>query len=286
MPLPTPWAPGHSPHAGVLLHGEPILLAAPPPGPAAARPALLAQLLTARSADERQHTVSAALHALGFDWLGHGRLLCIGQRVMPVSFCLTYAQPQWAQRYFRQCHHAVDPRLHDALASALPCVWTLQSLAERAVAEQDRPALRRFVDDLAASGARSGVMLGLPGTPPHERHFVSLMSRTEGAGWIDDPLLGRVLTLALCLHEFYTRHTQPPQAAPAPLPGELTALQCEILARVARGLPDKQIAAQLDLSLHNVDYHLRRLRKRFGVRNRVQLTQAAMRHDGLPCAAA
>jgi DNA-binding CsgD family transcriptional regulator len=52
-------------------------------------------------------------------------------------------------------------------------------------------------------------------------------------------------------------------------------------------MPDKLIASQLNLTLHNVDYHLRRLRKRFGVHNRVQLTQAAMRHEsGMPEAAA
>jgi DNA-binding CsgD family transcriptional regulator len=39
---------------------------------------------------------------------------------------------------------------------------------------------------------------------------------------------------------------------------------------------DKEIASQLDIPVHNVDYHLRRLRGVFGVRNRVQLIEAAL----------
>jgi DNA-binding CsgD family transcriptional regulator len=281
------WAPGHAPRAGVLLHGEPILLAGVEPSVPGTRPGLLSQLLAATTAEDRQRAMKAALHGLGFDWLGYGRVLRIGQRAVPVSFCLTYAQPTWVQQYFRERYHGVDPRLHDALATSLPVVWTVEELARRPAADDEWPLLRRFVDGLRRSGARSGVMLALPGVPVHERHFVSLLSRTEGSAWIDDGLLGRVLTLALCLHEFYTRYAQPPQGDTTGPRGDLTPLQCEILARVARGMPDKLIASQLNLTLHNVDYHLRRLRKRFGVHNRVQLTQAAMRHEsGMPEAAA
>ncbi|MED5622314.1 LuxR family transcriptional regulator [Ideonella sp. BN130291] len=280
------WAPGHAPRASVLLHGEPIVLPGADSAGAGNRPSLLSRLLAAPSAEERQHEMRAALHGLGFDWLGYGRLVRIGPRVVPVSFCLTYAEATWARQYFGERYHSVDPRLQDALESSLPTVWTLEELAQRDAPEAEWPLLRRFLDGLRRSGARSGVMLALPGTPVHQRHFISLLSRTAGSAWIDDALLGRVLTLALCLHEFYTRYAVAPQAGPAAPQGELTALQCEILARVARGMPDKLIASQLNLTLHNVDYHLRRLRKRFGVHNRVQLTQAAMRHESLPGAAA
>jgi DNA-binding CsgD family transcriptional regulator len=46
------------------------------------------------------------------------------------------------------------------------------------------------------------------------------------------------------------------------------------------------------MTTHNVDYHLRALRRRFGARNRVQLAQMATVHfmdsapGGLDCAAA
>jgi DNA-binding CsgD family transcriptional regulator len=88
-------------------------------------------------------------------------------------------------------------------------------------------------------------------------------------------LLGQVLTLGLCVHEFSMRCAEVPvPAAPAPT---LSPIQREILDLVAQGAGDKQVAYELHLSLHAVDYHMRQLRRRFAVRNRVQLTQAATR---------
>lgn len=38
---------------------------------------------------------------------------------------------------------------------------------------------------------------------------------------------------------------------------ELSKRQCEVVELVARGLPDKQIAARLDLSVRTVQNHIR-----------------------------
>ena len=92
------------------------------------------------------------------------------------------------------------------------------------------------------------------------------------------PSLGRVLMLALCLEEFHRTLPGVPAAGDDEGPlSDLSPMQAQILDLLSRGMGDKQIAARLDISRHNVDYHLRRLRKRFGARNRVQLMQAAVR---------
>jgi two-component system nitrate/nitrite response regulator NarL len=69
----------------------------------------------------------------------------------------------------------------------------------------------------------------------------------------------------------------------------LSSVQGDILRCVAGGLSNKEIARNLLMSPYNVDYHLKCLRKRFSVRNRVELTRAAMAlldsDTQLPCAA-
>ncbi len=55
----------------------------------------------------------------------------------------------------------------------------------------------------------------------------------------------------------------------------LTPFERELLVGIAEGASDKEIGRRLDTSAHNVDYHLRKLRKRFGVANRIQLTYFA-----------
>jgi len=86
--------------------------------------------------------------------------------------------------------------------------------------------------------------------------------------------------LALCLHEFYSRYAQWPREE-APPQKNLSARQDQILHGLARGLTDREIAEALDLSMHGVDYHLRRLRECFNARNRVELVQAAFRARSL-----
>jgi len=259
----------------VLLHGEPEPTGASPAG-LPAQPSLLAALLAAESAIDRQRTVTTLLHALGFEWLGYARLAQRGEHRTPVSFCTTYADRRWAERYFDAKYHEIDPRLQLALRSCLPAIWTLDQLAAQAASDAPGSQLRRFVGELGDTGMRSGVILALPAATHSERHFVSLLSRTPGSGWMGDGLIGQVLTLALCLHEFYTRYAALPQPAgnAAPASAQLTAMQREILVCVSQGLGDKAIAAKLGIGLHNVDYHMRQLRKRFAVRNRVQLMQA------------
>lgn len=279
MPLSAPVAPGHSPQASVLMLDEPIELPQPPAAQGC-RPALLGQLLEARSAPDRRRAVMSMLHGLGFDWLGYGRMRQVGSQAEPLSFCTAYANEQWTHRYFQQRYHQVDPRLPQALQSALPFVWTVEMLREQAEHAGTTGRQQRFLDELKATGMRSGVMLALPG-PGQDRGYVSFLSGAQDAQWVDDAVLGRVITFAMCLHEFYSRWLP----LPAPMEpaqaqaqaGDLSPLQVEILSLLAQGLADKQIADRLNLSLHNVDYHLRRLRRRFGVRNRVQLMQAAAR---------
>ena len=264
----------------VMLHEEPAS-AGLPPGSVPAQPSLLAALLAAENATERRRTVSTLVHSLGFEWLGYGRLIQLGTHAMPLSFCTTYADRRWVERYFGEGYHEEDPRLSIALRSSLPAVWCTDQLAAQAAGDVAGSKLRRFVGELADTGMRSGVLFALPANSGPERHFVSLLSRTPGTGWMGDGLLGQVLTLALCLHEFYSRYAGAPQAAEAPAvqAPKLTPIQRDILVCVSLGMGDKEIAARLSLTLHNVDYHMRQLRRRFAVRNRVQLMQAAQNLD-------
>lgn len=244
-------------------------------------PALLCRLYAAPTAQVRRDVVREVLGGLGFYSLGYGRYACRGTQARALAHCTTYADVGWLQRYVCASYHRVDGRLARAMRNGVPCVWSIESLrrsSERAPAD---PLERAFVDDLAASGACSGAVLAFPvaaGTGRDvapEVHVVSVAARRIGTQWLDDAVLGRTLTLAMCLHVLYTRHLPAPGQAAAPGPA-LTPMQREVLACVARGLCDKQIAARLNLSAHTIDYHLRQLRRRFDARNRVQLAQAAL----------
>lgn len=64
--------------------------------------------------------------------------------------------------------------------------------------------------------------------------------------------------------------------APRDAASELSAREREVLELLAQGLPDKEIAAQLSISLPTVRYHLKHIYDKLHVRSR---TEAALKHN-------
>ena len=74
-------------------------------------------------------------------------------------------------------------------------------------------------------------------------------------------------------------------AAPATVPREgaaLTPRELDVLRLVARGLGNKEIAAELDLSAHTVKYHLASVLAKLGVRSRAEAVSRGIRTGLLP----
>ena len=261
----------------VHLHDDPPPALRPPPR-GQVLPGPLAALLAARDADERRRAIDDMVAAAGCDWLAFGALVPSRDAARPISMCTANADPAWVRHYCAEGYYDIDPRLAQATRSSLPAAWTLQQLEAAAVDAPARAPLRRFVADLAATGMRGGTFLVLPGQAEGRRHFVSLLARAPDRRLLSGETIGQVLTIGFCLHEYYTRYAGLPDVPDAA--ASLTPVQREILGHVARGESDKRIAHHLRISSHAVDYHMRQLRHRFAVHNRVQLAQASRLMEG------
>lgn len=255
----------------VQFHGEEELERCPAEALPAGAPALLRALCQSVTAGERERIVRIALAELGFEWMSCATLRRQRGEWQPHTVLTTYAPPAWTRRYYGERHHEIDPRLQQLLRSCLPLVWDEHDLAEAGPP--------RFVQAMGDSRVRSGVCLRLSIDGAHAAEafaLISLMSSRPDRGWIDDARLGLALNFMLCLHEFQRRHLRLPPCDDDDTPaGALSALQQRILQCLRHGQSDKQIAYGLQLSSHAVDYHMRQLRRRFAVRNRVQLVNAA-----------
>lgn len=75
-------------------------------------------------------------------------------------------------------------------------------------------------------------------------------------------------------------HTSPPKATEQPR--RLTGREIEVLASIAQGLSDKEIASKLFMSESTVKTHLRTIYHRLNVRNRAQAAAFAVENDLLP----
>jgi len=73
-------------------------------------------------------------------------------------------------------------------------------------------------------------------------------------------------------------------AAPAAVAhgGALTARELEVLRLVARGLSNKEIAADLRITTHTVKYHLAAVLEKLGVRSRTEAVSLGVRKGLVP----
>lgn len=258
----------------VLLYEESDLVFPEPRARAFRSHTLAGALERAATAEARGEVIRHALRALGFDWMVYGAVTVERQVLQPRAFLCSYANRTLLQRYFSRRHHEVDPFLQDEThAAALPAVWTVDELRAYRPLRSERG--RAYVDDLASAGVGSGVSFDVPGsTRPQERCVFSLLSSDAQPGWLDDGVLEGAVALAGCLHHRLSRDAmiRPSLAAPK---AALSQRQIEILELLAKGNSDRRIAEQLGLSAYAIDYHMRQLRRHFGVRNRIQLVNAA-----------
>jgi DNA-binding CsgD family transcriptional regulator len=261
---------------GILLYDECHLVRTGDAPRASHAPELLAALCAARGAAEREQVVRGELQAIGADWLEYGKLQCQGDRLQPLSLLQTYSPPAWLAPYLAQRLWQADTRLRGAPFACAPILWTV---AEQRYGDGDARvqahAVRNLFDTLADTGVGSGMTICL--ATPNASHTTAMhfLSRRTDLRWAGRPQTAAALLLGTCLNEFISRHTVP-LAANELLPGKpnMSALQARVADCVLQGLSDKEVARSLELSRHTVDYHLRALRHRFNVHNRVQLAQA------------
>ena len=93
-------------------------------------------------------------------------------------------------------------------------------------------------------------------------------------------LVGTAEDADLVLSERVVRAAAPPAEA---TPGaELSARELEVLRLVARGLGNKEIAAELGITTHTVKYHLAALLEKLGVRSRTEAVSLGVRKGLVP----
>jgi len=264
----------------VLFDHELKLRPTSPSWPGPKTPELLPELLAAHSASQRRDTLGRAVRKLGFHELWYTRFNLERAGPAPTRVCIAYGESKWQIAYVERKLHESDGRLHPAIRSSLPYLWDIGAIDRADASGSYLAGAGELAAAMRADGLRWGVMFCVAGPGQKECSLVCLDSRDEAPADIGDESIAGILLLAMCLHEFYTNHCAWPSTEHTQLP-RLSPRQTQILQRLASGLTDREIAQSLDLSLHGVDYHLRRLREHFKAHNRLELVQAAFRSRNL-----
>lgn len=244
-------------------------------GKAGARPdagdtRIALHLLGARDHTERLRLVRGMLSVIGFSSLAYVSVQSPDRQAVRARAHHADLPLHFGGAYFEAGYAARDPRLTAVLASDAPLVWDRQWLLQAWRRDGSPGALRELFDALEADELHSGLVFGIPAVPAGVRTIISFGSRHLSRVWINDSVLVRALSVGIALH----RAEADPASGSLPSiepRDDLSDMQLRILACLAGGLSDKQIAQRLQTTSHNVDYHLRRLRRKYGAANRAQL---------------
>jgi two-component system, NarL family, nitrate/nitrite response regulator NarL len=118
-----------------------------------------------------------------------------------------------------------------------------------------------------------GVRGIVPKDVPTEVLFKSILAVIAGRRWLDQRLVSELM-------EMVRTHGQPVNAPPDRCPFGLTPREREVLALVAAGYPNKEIARVCAVSQETVKHHLTHMFDKVGASNRLELALMA-RKSGL-----
>ena len=107
------------------------------------------------------------------------------------------------------------------------------------------------------------------------RRRMAALLRADG----EVALVGAAEDADLVVSERVVATAAPGVVAPG---GALTARELEVLRLVARGLSNKEIAADLGITTHTVKYHLAAVLEKLGVRSRTEAVSLGVRTGLVP----
>jgi len=107
------------------------------------------------------------------------------------------------------------------------------------------------------------------------RRRMAALLRADG----EVALVGAAEDADLVVSERVVSTAAPGAVAPG---GALTARELEVLRLVARGLGNKEIAADLGITTHTVKYHLAAVLEKLGVRSRTEAVSLGVRTGLVP----
>ncbi len=161
---------------------------------------------------------------------------------------------------------------------ARPIIVGLERLAAVARARRQEPRAARLYAAAAARCEAIGITFPVSNPDAVTTDIVALRANLSDEQFKSAWDSGQSMPFADVIT--YALETEP-AATPAPVlaAGKLSPRECDVLRLIAAGQSNKQIAAELSLSVFTIERHITNLYAKIGARGRADATAWAMRHD-------
>jgi DNA-binding CsgD family transcriptional regulator len=231
-----------------------------------------ARMLSPSSPKLKHAAIEQELARIGFDGFEYAQMGYANGGFYALSLLTSHVPYGWPEVYCKQHLWDVDTRLSLSLARSLPTVWSVQDqMTQEQHKSQPSARVTQFLKALLDVEIHSGMTLIMPVAQSERTTVMHWLSRQPNLNLTGNKrMLSEGLIMGLGVHECLT-HLRPLSGAGTVAPKHLTQQQNCVIKCLTQGMSDKAIAHALSLSTHTVDYHLRVLRSKFNVHNRIQL---------------
>ena len=181
----------------------------------------------------------------------------------------------WHQHYLSEQYNYIDSTLNFVYQNHLPIYWDLKQQLKAAKNETERKMRQDSID----FGATSGLSIPIHGPNNNFATLVLVQMKGEKLG-LNQAILQYELYLAA--HHYY-HYIQPHLLSHLSKEKQysLTEREIQCLLLIAKGFSVKAMAQNLELSERTINFHIQKLNKKLGTRNKYQSLAKALELDML-----
>jgi DNA-binding CsgD family transcriptional regulator len=176
----------------------------------------------------------------------------------------------WHQHYIEEEYNYIDSTLQFVYQNHLPIYWNLKQLLAQAQNEEEK----QMRLDSIAFGAEAG--LSIPVHGPHNNFAILLLVEMKGESInIQKPFWQHIFFTTAHLYYHYLKMHLLDELSESKT-YQLTQREIQCLSLIARELSVKEMAQHLEITERTVNFHIQKMNKKLGTKNKYQSLNKAI----------
>ncbi|CDZ76551.1 Transcriptional activator protein LuxR [Legionella massiliensis] len=178
----------------------------------------------------------------------------------------------WHQHYLEEQYNNIDSTLSFVYNNHLPIYWNLRQQLAQASTEAER----KMREDSIAFGAESGLSIPIHGAHNNFAILLLVQMQHEQSN-LQQQIIQYEFFVAAYLYFHYIQ-THLLAEAPEKELFRLTQREIQCLLLIAKQYSVKQMAQHLELTERTINFHIQKLNKKLGTKNKYQSLAKALEH--------
>ncbi|STY29889.1 LuxR family transcriptional regulator [Legionella wadsworthii] len=179
----------------------------------------------------------------------------------------------WHQHYLAEQYHHIDSTLNFVYNNHLPIYWNLKQQLAQATSVSER----KMREDSIAFGAEAGLSIPIHG--PHNNFAILLLVQMQNQQCHLQESGAQYEFFVAAHHYYHYMQTHLLNQVSEKDAFHLTQREIQCLLLIAEQLSVREISQRLEISERTVNFHIQKINKKLGAKNKYQSLAKALEHQ-------